>query len=121
MFQDRSFRALTLLTTVLATPLLIGCTVASLQNDGRWYHRRRTVSTFCFGFIPLTITATSSIVATARPGRLSRLHVSLLDFSAAVTYVALLIPIWTYEVSRMNKGGLGLLIGYTTAPMIVNM
>jgi hypothetical protein len=124
MSLDRSLRICTLLTTALATPLLIGCTVASFQSDsGRfyYYYHRRTVTTFCFGFIPLALTAGASIVGIAKQASKSRLIVSLLDLAAAITYVALLIPIWAIEVSKMNQGGLGLLIGYATAPMIVNM
>jgi hypothetical protein len=122
MSHDRSLRICTLLTTALATPLLIGCTVASLQADRSQYWRHhRTVSAFCFGFIPLALTATASVIAIARHGRMPKLSVSLIDLAAALMYVALLIPIWAVEVSQMNKGGLGLLIGYTTAPMIVNM
>jgi uncharacterized membrane protein YGL010W len=125
MSHDRSLRIFTLLTTALATPLLIGCTVASLQsNSGQYYYYhsyRRTVSTFCFGFIPLALTAGASVIGIARHGSKPQLAVSLLDLAAAVSYVALLIPIWAVEVSKMNKGGLGLLIGYTTAPMILNM
>jgi hypothetical protein len=125
MSHDRSLRIFTLLTTALATPLLIGCTVASLQSEtGRYYYYRsrpRTVTAFCFGFIPLALTAGASVVGIARHGSKPKVILSLLDLAAAVSYVALLIPIWAVEVSKMNKGGLGLLIGYTTAPMIVNM
>jgi hypothetical protein len=118
MSHNRTLRIFTLLTTALATPLLIGCTVASLEGD-RWY--RRSISVFCFGYIPLAFTAAASVLGIVRHGRVPRLSMSLLDLAAAVTYVALLIPIWAIEVRQMNRGGLGLLIGYTTAPMIVNM
>jgi hypothetical protein len=123
MSHDRTLRICTLLTTALATPLLIGCTVASLQREGYGYYywHRRTISSFCFGYIPLALTAIASIIGIARHGRMPRMSVALLDLTAAVTYVALLICIWAIEVHQMNKGGLGLLIGYTTAPMIVNM
>jgi hypothetical protein len=67
------------------------------------------------------LTAGASVVGIARHGSKPKVILSLLDLVAAVSYVALLIPIWAVEVSKMNKGGLGLLIGYTTAPMIVNM
>jgi hypothetical protein len=120
MSQDRTLRILTLLTTALATPLLIGCTVASLQVEGYWW-RRRQISTFCFGYIPLVLTAIASIIGITRHGRMPRISIAFLDLTAAITYVALLICIWAIEVHQMNQGGLGLLIGYTTAPMIVNM
>lgn len=118
MSHDRTLRVLTLLTTALATPLLIGATVVSLQLHS-WYRRR--VSAFCFGYIPLAMTAAASIIGIARHGKAPRISIALLDLAAAVSYVALLIPIWTIEVPRLNQGGVGLLIGYTTAPMIVNM
>jgi hypothetical protein len=121
MSHDRTLRVLTLFTTALATPLLIGCTVASLQSEYSRYWQRRTVSAFCFGFIPLALTAATSTIGIARHGRMPNTLVSLLDLAAAIMYVALLIPVWAVEVPYMNRGGLGLLIGYTTAPMIVNM
>jgi hypothetical protein len=118
MSHDRTLRVLTLLTTALATPLLIGATVVSLQSHS-WYRRR--VSAFCFGYIPLALTAAASVIGIARHGKKPRISIVLLDLAAAVTYIALLIPIWSIEVPRLNQGGAGLLIGYTTAPMIVNM
>lgn len=67
------------------------------------------------------MTAAASTIGIARHGKAPRISIALLDLAAAVSYVALLIPIWTIEVPRLNQGGVGLLIGYTTAPMIVNM
>jgi uncharacterized membrane protein YhaH (DUF805 family) len=79
------------------------------------------VSTFCFAFIPLALTALASIFGLRRDGKKPSLVVFSLDFVAAVFYAALLIPIWAVEVGRLHQVGLGLLVGYTTAPMIVNM
>jgi hypothetical protein len=118
MSQDRNLRILTLGTTALATPLLIGCTVLSFKTYS-WY--RPTVTTFCFGYIPLAFTAAASVIGITRHGRIPRFSIALLDLVAAVTYMALLIPIWAVEVPRLNQGGVGLLIGYSTAPMIINM
>jgi hypothetical protein len=118
MSQDRNLRILTLGTTALATPLLIGCTVLSFETHS-WY--RRTVTTFCFGYIPLAFTAAASAHGITRHGRVPRFSIALLDLLAAVMYVAVLIPIWAVEVPRLNQGGVGLLIGYSTAPMIINM
>jgi hypothetical protein len=118
MSQDRNLRILTLGTTALATPLLIGCTALSFETYS-WY--RRTITTFCFGYIPLAFTAAASVNGITRHGRMPRFSIALLDLVAAVTYVAVLIPIWAVEVPRLNQGGVGLLIGYTTAPMIINM
>lgn len=118
MSHDRNLRILTLLTTALAMPLLIGSTVASLELRS-WYRRR--VSAFCFGYVPLALTAAASIIGITKHGRMRRFSIALLDLTAAVTYVAVLIPIWSIEVPRLNQGGVGLLIGYTTAPMIINM
>jgi hypothetical protein len=118
MSTDRALRILTLFTSALATPLLIGCTIASLEHT-YWYRRR--VTTFCFAFIPLTLTALASIVGLRRQGRKSSLVVFLLDLGTAITYLAILIPIWAVEMQYLHQVGLGLLVGYTTAPMIVNM
>lgn len=119
MSYDRNLRIAALLTTALAFPLLIGCTALSLQDELRW--RRRKVSAFCFGYIPLAFTVATSVVGIVRPNRLSKYSTALIDLAAAISYVAILLPIWTYEVGHLNQGGVGLLIGYTTAPMIVNM
>jgi hypothetical protein len=118
MATDRNLRVLTLFTSALATPLLIGCTVVSLQ--GTWWERR-DVTAFCFAFIPLALTALASIFGLRRDGKKPNLVVFTLDFVAAISYVALLIPIWVVEIRHLHKVGLGLLVGYTTAPMIVNM
>jgi hypothetical protein len=118
MASDRTLRILTLLTSALATPLLIGCTVVSLHQS---YWHRRKVSAFCFAFIPLALTALASIFGLRRDGKKPSLVVFTLDFVAAISYVALLIPIWAVEVGRLPQVGLGLLVGYTTAPMIMNM
>jgi EamA domain-containing membrane protein RarD len=123
MSQDRSLRVLTLLTTATAFPLLIVATALSFEgrNSGRAWWDRPKVTTFCFGYIPLFFTAVSAIIAIKWHERTPILTVSLLDLAGAISYVALLIPIWAIDVGRMNKGGLGLLVGYTTAPLILNM
>lgn len=79
------------------------------------------VSAFCFGYIPLAMTCATSIIGIVRSKRLSKYSIALLDLAAATTYIAILVPIWAYEVGHLNQGGVGLLIGYTTAPMIINM
>ncbi|KAH7406770.1 hypothetical protein DE146DRAFT_404508 [Phaeosphaeria sp. MPI-PUGE-AT-0046c] len=119
MSYDRALRTATLLTTALALPLLIGCTALSLQDELRW--RRRRVSAFCFGYIPLAMTVAASTISIVKSKRLSKYSTTLFDLAAAISYIAVLLPIWTYEVGHLNQGGVGLLIGYTTAPMIVNM
>lgn len=119
MSYDRHLRIAVLLTTALALPLLIGCTALSLQDELR--RRRRRVSAFCFGYIPLAMTAATSMVGIVKSKRLSKYSTAFFDLAAAFSYLAILLPIWTYEVGHLNQGGVGLLIGYTTAPMIVNM
>ncbi|KAF2828232.1 hypothetical protein CC86DRAFT_381174 [Ophiobolus disseminans] len=122
MADERILRIVTLLTTALATPLLIGCTIVSFQY--RDYNSRRKATAFCFAFIPLAFTAAASAVALLnyrRHGRMPSFKYTLLDFAAGLWYVAVLIPIWAVEIGILNKSGLGLLAGYTTAPMIVNM
>jgi hypothetical protein len=125
MSQDRTLRVVTLCASALATPLLIGCTIASLENHRYYrYWERRRVSAFCFAFIPLALTAAVSGFSLAyhrRHGRMPNYRLSIVDLVAACTYLGLLIPIWATEVRNLQKSGLGLLAGYTTAPMIVNM
>jgi hypothetical protein len=123
MSQDRNLRVLTLLTTATAFPLLIVATALSFEGkySGRGWWERPKVTTFCFGYIPLFFTAVAAIVAIRWGKRSPILALSLLDFAGATGYMALLISIWAIEVKRMSNAGLGLLVGYTTAPMILNM
>lgn len=67
------------------------------------------------------MTAATSMVGIVKSKRLSKYSTAFFDLAAAFSYLAILLPIWTYEVGHLNQGGVGLLIGYTTAPMIVNM
>jgi peptidoglycan/LPS O-acetylase OafA/YrhL len=119
MSADRTLRILTLLTSALAVPLLIGSSIASLKARGSWHHRNLTE--FCVAFIPLGLTAAASIVGIRRRGREPGIKVSCLDLAAAVTYLAILIPIWVVDIGYSSAPGMGLLVGYTTALMIVNM
>ena len=119
--RERPLRILTLFTSAVATPFLIASTILSLQS-GYWY--RRDVTAFCFGYIPLFMTAvasTISLITQRRHSRLPDARFSLLDALAGVTYFSILIAIWAAEIVEMGDGGLGLVAGYTTAPMIVNM
>ncbi|KAJ4315078.1 hypothetical protein N0V94_006132 [Neodidymelliopsis sp. IMI 364377] len=45
----------------------------------------------------------------------------VLDLVAVLAYIGVLIPIWAVEIRKLRLSGFGLLVGYTTAPMIVNM
>jgi hypothetical protein len=49
------------------------------------------------------------------------LRFSILDLVPALAYIGVLIPCWVVEIEEFNAGGFGLLAGYTTAPMILNM
>jgi hypothetical protein len=122
MTQERPLRVLILLASALALPLLIAITVISVE-DRSWYNNR-DVTAFCFGYIPLAMTAVASTVSIVHQRRYSRMpgpKFALLDGLAGVTYLAILIPIWAVEVGELRESGYGLLTGYTTAPMIVNM
>lgn len=126
MAHERPLRALTLLTTALATPLLIATTVVSIQHERRDYYwgSGRPVTTFCFAYLPLALTAftsAASLLHHRKHGRSPGPRFALLDCFTGVTYLALLLPIWAIEISRLQKPGFGLLVGYLTAPMIVNM
>lgn len=126
MAHVRPLRVLTLALSALATPLLIGVTVVSFdQFRYRYYwHSSRQVTTWCFGFIPLALTAAASVISLIhyrKYGRMPNFKYTLIDLFAFVWYLALLIPIWATEIGKLNQPGWGLLAGYTTAPMIVNM
>ena len=123
----RHLRLFTLLTTAIAVPLNIAATVLSLKHPqgGWWRQPRRTVTAYCFVFIPLALTcfaASTSLVYIKKHGKNPRsFHLRALDFSAICFYIAVMIPCWAVEIRKFNSGGFGLLTGYLTAPMIVNM
>ena len=123
----RHLRLFTFLTTAIAVPLNIAATVLSLKHPqgGWWRQPRRTVTAYCFVFIPLALTcfaASTSLVYIKKHGKNPRsFHLRALDFSAICFYVAVMIPCWAVEIRKFNSGGFGLLTGYLTAPMIVNM
>lgn len=122
---ERPLRILTLLTTALATPLLIATTVVSLST-GEWsyYYHRRSITAFCFGYIPLSLTVLASslsLVHYRRHGTAPGARFFSVDGLAGLAYLGVLIPIWAVEIGLLEKSGFGLLAGYTTAPMIVNM
>jgi len=119
--NERSLRILTLFTTALTMPFLIASTIVSINHD-RWY--RRNVTAFCFGYIPLAMTALASAVALyqqRRHGRLPGPKLVLLDGTAFFVYLSILIPIWVVEIDQLRNSSLGALVGYTTSPMIFNM
>ncbi|KAH7556146.1 hypothetical protein BM1_06672 [Bipolaris maydis] len=115
-------RILTLLTSLLALPLLIATTVVSIHNYS-WY-RYRPVTAFCFGFIPLALTAfasTRSLVHQRRFGRMPQASFKAVDGVACIAYLSILTAIWAVEIGYLERPGFGLLAGYTTAPMILNI
>ncbi|KAI4928447.1 uncharacterized protein J4E92_005933 [Alternaria infectoria] len=125
MAQERSLRVLNLFASALTTPFLIAITVLSLESHSyRYWYDHRDVTTFCFGYIPLAMTAvasTASIVHQRRHNRTPGPKLALLDGLAGIAYLAILIPIWAVEVDDLGSAGYGFLAGYATAPMIVNM
>jgi hypothetical protein len=124
MSLERSLRLLTYLATAITVPLAIAATVVSLEHQrNRW--ARRHVTAFCFVFIPLAITVIASsmnLQYTRKHGkRPCALHFKILDLVSVLAYIGVLVPCWTVEISEFSAGGFGLLVGYTTAPMILNM
>lgn len=117
--NERPLRVLTLYTSALATPLLIACTVISIKVS------RRPVTAFCFGYIPVALTAFASTISIlCHKKKNTRMPASgcvFLDGFAFVAYLGILIAIWAVGIGEIRHPGLGLLAGYTTAPMIVNM
>ena len=124
---ERHLRLLTFLTTAIALPLNIAATVLSLKHPQRgwWHGSRRVVTAYCFIYIPLALTcfaASTSLVYIRKHGKIPRgFHLRALDFMAICFYIAVMIPCWALEIWEFNTGGFGLLTGYLTAPMIVNM
>ena len=124
MSLERSLRLLTYLATAITFPLGIAATVVSLQHQyTRWAPRH--VTAFCFVFIPLVLTVVASSISLQymkKHGKKPRaLHFKVLDLVATLAYFAVLIPCWVLEIQEYSAGGFGLLTGYTTAGMIVNM
>jgi hypothetical protein len=83
------------------------------------------VTAFCFAYIPLAITVVASstnLQYIRKHGKGPRaLYVTLLDLVSVLAYISVLIPCWTVEIKEFSTGGFGLLDGYATAPMVVNM
>lgn len=126
MAHERALRVLTLLTSALATPLLIATTVISLQRERREYHWKgaRAVTTFCFAYIPLALSVLAAAISLRhhrKHGQMPGPRFALLDCFTGIVYLGILLPIWAVEVGRLSMPGYGLLAGYLTAPMIVNM
>jgi hypothetical protein len=128
MTYERALRGLTLITTAIAFPLLIATTVVSLNEERHRYYRywynTRPVTTFCFGYIPLAVTtgiSAASILYHRKHGRMPGSQFTFLDLFAFASYIAILLPIWIIEIGRLAQPGWGLLAGYLTAPMIINM
>lgn len=46
---------------------------------------------------------------------------AIVDLLAVFGYIGVMIPMWTLELDEYRDGRFGLLVGYVTAPMIVNM
>lgn len=124
MSLDRPLRYLTYLATAIAVPLNIAATALSLEyQHRRWAPRGATA--FCFAFIPLAMTAVTSFLSLQyrnKHGKSPReSHFKVFDAVSAMTYFGILVPCWALEIREFGAGGFGLLVGYTTAPMILNM
>jgi len=122
--HERPLRFITFALSALATPLCIALTVVSVEARGYYFYHRRGVTAWCFGYVPLALTAAASALALAhhrRHGRMPSFKYASLDLFAGIWYLAVLIAIWAREIRALHTGGFGLLAGYTTAPMIVNM
>ncbi|KAF2621685.1 hypothetical protein BU25DRAFT_443636 [Macroventuria anomochaeta] len=121
---ERPLRLLTYLATAITIPLNIAATILSLEKQRhRW--ARRHVTAYCFVFIPLALTVAASSMSLQymkKHGKSPRaLHFKVLDLVSALAYIAVLIPCWVLEIREFNAGGFGLLTGYVTAPMILNL
>jgi hypothetical protein len=121
---ERGLRVVTLLTTAIATPFLIALTVISVGNAHNCLYRYRNITAFCFAYFPLAITAVASAVSIRHHRKHNRVpgpRLAILDGIASIAYLGILTPIWAVEIEELELPGFGLLAGYCTAPMIVNM
>ncbi|CAA9961126.1 hypothetical protein PTMSG1_04510 [Pyrenophora teres f. maculata] len=119
--NERFLRILTLSSSALTIPFLIATAIVSTSSH-HWY--RRNVTAFCFGFIPLAMTAFASLITLyyqRRYDRVPNAGFALIDGVAFCAYISILIPIWALEVGYLEDASLGMLAGYTTSPMILNM
>lgn len=125
MLAERYIRLFTYIATAIAVPLNIVSTILSLVHERQTHWHSRPVTAFCFAFIPLAMT----VIASYRSLQYIRkhgetptsFHFTVLDLASALTYIAVLVPIWVIEIRRFAAGGFGLLVGYATVPMILNM
>lgn len=121
---DRPLRLLTCLTSAICVPLNIAATILSLEYQSRRW-ARRGVTAYCFIFIPLAVTVASALLSLQymkKHGKTPRaLYFAALDLIAIIGYIGTLITCWALEIKEFNAVGFGLLTGYVTAPMIVNM
>lgn len=121
MAHERALRICTVVNTAIALPLLIAMTIISLEP---MYHGARDVTAFCFAYIPLALTALTSGASLRhyrKHGRMPGPPFALLDCVAGILYLSVLLPIWIVEIGALADAGAGLVAGYLTAPMIVNM
>ncbi|KAJ4991789.1 hypothetical protein SVAN01_02639 [Stagonosporopsis vannaccii] len=122
---ERPLRLLTYLATAITVPLNIAATILSLEHQRFWWSDRRHVSAFCFVFIPLAMTVAASFVSLKYMGTHGKspraLQFKVLDLAALVAYIGVLVPCWAVELREFSAPGFGLLTGYVTAPMILNM
>lgn len=127
MSLERPLRLLTFLATAIAVPITIAATVVSMEHElyHHYWYSHRSVTAFCFAFIPLAMTVFTSTVClqyTKKHGKSPHaLAYKALDIISAITYLGVLIPCWAIEIDEFNSGAFGLLVGYTTAPMFLNM
>ena len=121
---QRSLRLLTYLATAITFPLGIVATVLSLKHQRSYWHGRH-VTAYCFIFIPLTLTVVASSLSLQymkkHCKRANALHFKVLDLTATLAYFAVLVPCWALELREFSAVGFGLLTGYTTVGMILNM
>ncbi|KZM20311.1 uncharacterized protein EKO05_0006980 [Ascochyta rabiei] len=124
MSLERPLRLLTYLATAVAVPLNIVATVLSIANQNRGWDSRNATA-FCFAFIPLALTvaaSTMSLQYMKKHGKSPRGSIlMLLDVASVSAYIGVLVPCWSIEILEFSTGGFGLLVGFTTAPMIINM
>lgn len=121
---ERPLRLCMYLTTAIAFPLNIAATVLSIRFQRRRW-APRDVTAYCFAYIPLALTVVAASISLRYMKKHNKIPKSLsyriFDLLAVCAYIAVLIPCWALEIREFSAGGFGLLTGYLTAPMIINL
>lgn len=124
MGYERPLRILTLVNATIALPLLIATNVVlvNILYKSYWLPRQVPAVTLAYPSLILTaITSGASLYQNRKHGQMPGGRFALLDLFTSVYYLSILIPIFVLDIGDLRSPGYGLLAGYLTAPMVMNM